>query len=469
MQASRGQVIFTVSVFVILASLDNMALGLLPGMPIPVAADLGVPQGRIGLVTGLVILGTAVTAVYWGYLGDRRSRKRLLFWGTLVWAAGTAASATAQTFGGLLAWQMLTSVGLGSIASVGFSVVSDLISPKRRGLAMSFWGLSQGAGFVAGGLLASQLGAANWRTPLWVTAAAGAAFAGFYLLTFDPPRGRSEPQLAGLFEHDDYVEPIIDVSQLPALARVKSNRWIVLEGIGAQIGYGSLLWAPLLYQSKVIAEGYSPELATRVGGLLVTVFQLSVLSAVVAGWLGDRWQSRDPRGRSLLSMYGIVGAVPFFIAFFFIPLRGLEVTPDAGFWTLLGEVLREMVTNPWVATALVTSFLALVLTAADSPNWFALISDVNLPEHRGTVYGAGNFANGIGRSIGNWAAGAGGEALAASFPPPINWAVVLTIGQLGFLPAGWCYWRLSKSAPDDIARVSVALDERASAEDGPNP
>lgn len=461
MQPSRGQVVFTVTVFVILASLDNMALGLLPGMTIPVAADLGVPEGRIGLITALVIFLTAVTAVYWGYLGDQRSRKRLLFWGTLIWAAGTAASATSQTFTALLLWQMLTSVGLGSIASVGFSVVSDLISPRRRGIAMSFWGLSQGAGFVAGGLLASQLGASDWRTPLWVTALAGGAFAALYLFTFDPPRGRSEPQLAELFDQGDFYEHRIEANQLRDLARVKSNWWIVLEGIGAQIGYGSLLWAPLLYQTKVIAEGYSPEMATRVGGMLVTVFQLSVISAVAAGWLGDRWQARNPRGRALLSMVGIVGAVPFFVAFFFIPLRGLDVTPGAGFWTLLGEVLREMVTNPWVAAALLTSFLALVLTAVDSPNWFALISDVNLPEHRGTVYGAGNFANGIGRSIGNWAGGLGGDALAASFPPPLNWAIVLTIGQVGFLPAGWCYWKLSKTAPADIAAVAAELDRRA--------
>ena len=325
---------------------------------------------------------------------------------------------------------------------------------------MSFWGLSQGAGFVAGGLLASQLGATDWRTPLWVTAIAGAGFAVLYLLTFDPDRGQSEPQLAELFEQGDHYEHRIDASQLRDLARVRSNRWIVLEGIGAQIGYGSLLWAPLLYQTKVMAEGYSPEMATRVGGLLVTIFQLSVITSIAAGWLGDRLQAKSPRGRSLLSMVGVVGAIPFFVAFFFIPLRGLEVTPGAGFWVLVGEVLREIATNPWVASALVASFLALVLTAADSPNWFALISDVNLPEHRGTVYGAGNFANGIGRSIGNWAAGAGGEALAASFPPPLNWAVVLTIGQAGFLPAGWCYWKLSNSAPDDIAAVSSELAKR---------
>ena len=164
-------------------------------------------------------------------------------------------------------------------------------------------------------------------------------------------------------------------------------------------------------------------------------------------------------------MIGIVGAIPFFVAFFFIPLRGLEVTPEAGFWMLVGEVLREIATNPWVASALLASFLALVLTAADSPNWFALIADVNLPEHRGTVYGAGNFANGTGRSFGNWAAGVGGDALAASFPPPLNWAIVLTLGQVGFIPAGWCYWKLSKTAPEDIAAVTAELERRAVADD----
>ena len=41
---------------------------------------------------------------------------------------------------------MIVAVGLGSVASIGFSVISDFISPRRRGLAMSLWGLSQGAG-----------------------------------------------------------------------------------------------------------------------------------------------------------------------------------------------------------------------------------------------------------------------------------------------------------------------------------
>ena len=40
--------------------------------------------------------------------------------------------------------------------------------------------------------------------------------------------------------------------------------------------------------------------------------------------------------------------------------------------------------------------IALALTSANSPNWFALLADVNPPEHRGTVYSLGNLANGVG-------------------------------------------------------------------------
>ncbi|NIS28750.1 MAG: MFS transporter, partial [Actinobacteria bacterium] len=140
-----------------------------------------------------------MTAAGWGYWGDRGNRKRLLFFGTLIWAAGAGLSSQASSFGQLYAFHLILAVGLGSIASVGFSVVSDFVSPRRRGLAMSFWGLSQGVGGLAGGLLASQLGAGDFRKPLVVIAVLGLVFAVLYLLTFDAPRGYSEPELADLY------------------------------------------------------------------------------------------------------------------------------------------------------------------------------------------------------------------------------------------------------------------------------
>ncbi len=438
-----SHIVYTVVVFVVLASLDNAAMLLLPNMLLPVAEGLGVAKSSLGVVTASVILITAITAVAWGYWGDRSSRKRLLLYGTMIWAVGTALSGTADSLGTLWWWQSVTGVGLGSIASVGFSVVSDFIRPTRRGLAMSFWGLSQGAGGVVGGLMASQLGAERWQVPFVWLAGAGILFAGLYLTTYDPERGRSEP-----FASPGGDEYLIDRSQLPGLLRKESNVWLILQGLTAQVAYGSLVWVPLLYQSKVAAEGYDIATATRVGGLFAAIFQVAAVSSIVAGHLGDRWQARNPRGRAYLSMIGILGAVPFFLAFFFVPLRGLNITPiSAGGTTgsLAGEVVASLVTNPWVALAFGMSIVALVPTSADSPNWFALIADVNLPEHRGTVFGVANLANGIGRGAGNFLTGVAAASLLGWFDEPRNYVIGLALFQVFFLPTGYAYWRAGTS------------------------
>ena len=45
---------------------------------------------------------------------------------------------------------LAAALGLGAVASVGYSVVTDLVPPHRRGLVMGLWGLSQGVGSLAG-------------------------------------------------------------------------------------------------------------------------------------------------------------------------------------------------------------------------------------------------------------------------------------------------------------------------------
>ncbi|RPI24517.1 MAG: MFS transporter, partial [Actinobacteria bacterium] len=380
--------------------------------------------------------------------------------GTVVWAGAEALSATATSFTTLLLWQVVAAVGLGAIATVGFSVIADFVGPARRGLAMSFWGLSQGIGGWIGLLLASQLGATDFHIPLLVMAALGFLFAALYLLAFEPPRGFREPELRALYESGGDYGYRIDRSQLPHMFRRRTNIWLILQGITAQVAYGSLVWVPLLYQEKVIAEGYGEATGTRVGGLFSALFLTGALTSILAGHIGDRLQRRTLRARALVSAVGILGAIPFFLAFFWIPLQGLQVTEGAATTTLVLEVVRSLFTNPWVAAAFVTSIAALSLTSADSPNWFALISDVNLPEHRGTVFGLGNMANGIGRAAGTGLTGALAGAIERAVPPPFNWALGLSFFQLFFLPTGWCYWKASHTCPGDIEEVRAVLAVR---------
>lgn len=456
-RGNRGHILFTIVVFVTLASLDNAAIALLPNMVLPVSEELGVSEGAIGAITAIVILVTALTAVGWGYWGDRSSRKRLLLYGTGIWAAGAFLSSTADAYWQLLGWQLVTAVGLGSIASVGFSVISDFVRPGRRGLAMSFWGLSQGIGGLFGGLLASQLGADDFGRPFVVIAVLGAVFGALYLLTFDPPRGFRQPELAPLHESEAAYEHRIEREHVPLLFEKRTNRWIVLQGLTAQLAYGSLIWVPLLYQEKVIDAGYSTATATKVGGIFVALFQVGGLFSILAGHIGDRWQRKDPAGRAKLSTIGILGAIPFFVGFFFVPLRGLDVTRGGSTATLIGDVLTSLVTNPWASLAFVLALAAAAFTGADSPNKFAMISDVNLPEHRGTVFGMADLASGIGRSTGTGLTGLVAGVIERSLAPPLNFALGLSLFQLFFLPTGYCWWRAIESSPGDIEATHVEL------------
>jgi MFS family permease len=449
-----------VVVFVLLASLDNVAIGLVPPLYGPISTGLGVPQRLLGLVTAVSFLVSAVAAVGWAYVGDRTDRKPLLMVGTLIWAAGTGGSALAQNYPTFLAAQLVAAIGLGAVGSVGFSVVTDLISPRRRGLVMSFWGLSQGVGTLAGTLAGGLLGATDWRRPFAVLAVAGLAATVAYLLTYDIRRGQSEPELAGALAAGAEYDYRITRADLPRILGRRTNRWLVLQGLTAQAAFGSLVWLPVLFAERAQSQGYSAATAVVVGSVFATLFQLGGVLSIVGGLVGDALQRRTPRGRALVAAVGILAAVPFYLVLFFVPIR-IDVPDGGGTGAVIGAVLASVFTEPTVGLSLLTAVVALALTSANSPNWFALIADVNPPEHRGTVYSLGNLVNGVGRAAGNGLVGVAFHGLRAAFPPPLNYAVGLAAFQLFFIPTGIMYWLASRTSSRDIEAVADLLHTRA--------
>ncbi|REF37630.1 putative MFS family arabinose efflux permease [Thermasporomyces composti] len=463
LRGSAAHRVYSVVVFLILASIDNVAAVLVPPLYAPIARDLAVPESALGLVTAATFLVAAIAAVGWAYVGDRTRRKPVLLVGTLVWAVGTAGTAVSDTYVAFFGAQLVAAIGLGAVASVGFSVVSDLISPKRRGLVMSFWGLSQGAGTLAGTLLAGLLGASDWRRPFVVLAIVGLVATVAYLLTYDIPRGRSEPELAAVFEHGGEYDHRISRSDLPDILRRRTNVWLVLQGVTAQFVFGSLVWLPRLFQAKAEQQGYPEETAIVVGSLFATLFQLGGITSILGGLVGDRLQRRTPRGRALVASIGILGGIPFYVVLFFLPLP-IDIGEPDGLGAVVAAALTSLVTQPMVGLSFLAALLALALTSANSPNWFALLADVNPPEHRGTVYSLGNLANGVGRSVGNGVVGLVFRTLEkGGIPPPLNYAIGLAAFQLFFVPTGVMYWLASRTSPRDIESVRHTLRARATA------
>ena len=443
--------VYSVTVFIVLASLDNVTISLVPPLYSPISRALGVGEGYIGLVTAVTFLVTAVAAVGWAYVGDRTNRKRVLMIGTLIWSAGAGLTALAGSYAAFFGAQMLAAIGLGAVASVGFSVVSDLISPRRRGLVMSFWGLSQGFGTLAGTLIAGQLGATDYRRPFELMAVLGLVATVAYFFTYDVHRGQSDPELAQVFAAGEEYEHRISRADLPEILQRRTNIWLIMQGLTAQAAFGSLVWLPRLLQAKAEAQGYDEAHAIQIGSLLATLFQLGGVLSIVGGLIGDRWQRHDLGGRAKVAAIGVLAGVPFYALLFFAPLHLPPPTePFAGIFT-----------EPTLWVSLLSAIVALALTSANSPNWFALIVEVNPPEHRGTVYSLGNLVNGVGRSAGNSLVAAVFNSLAARFPPPANLAIGLAMFQAFFIPTGIMYLLAARSAPADIENVRETLRERA--------
>jgi MFS family permease len=452
--------LYSVAVFVVLASLDNVAIGLAPPLYSEISAGLGVRQSAVGLVTAATFLVSAAAAVAWAYVGDRTDRKPLLMAGTLVWALGTAGTAASGGFGWYCCAQVVAAVGLGAVGSVGFSVVSDLIKPRRRGLVMSLWGLSQGVGTLAGTLVGGLLGAGDWRRPFWAVTVLGVAASVGYLFTYDVRRGQSEPELAELFAGGGEYEHRISPDDIRVIFRRRTNLWLVLQGLAAQVTFGSLVWLPQLFRARAEAQGYPAATATAIGSLYATLFQLGGVLSIIGGLVGDRLQRRNPRGRALVAAVGVFAGIPLYVLLFFVPFR-IDVPADAGVGTVAAEVVGSLFTAPQVTLSFLAALLALGLTSANAPNWFALIADVNPPEHRGSVYSLVNLVNGVGRAAGNGLVGVVFRALGSRMPTSSAYAVGLAAFQVFFLPTAFMFYLASRSAPRDIEAVVTTLRSRA--------
>ena len=311
---------------------------------------------------------------------------------------------------------MLASVGLGAVASVGFSVVSDLISPRRRGLVMSLWGLSQ-AHRRAGRHPARRAARRRWNGPAQSTGAgpflllAGLGVVAIlaYLFTYDIRRGQSEPELAALFAAGGDYEHRIDRGDLRGILGRRTNVWLILQGLTAQATFGSLVWLPRLLQAKAEHAGV-PEPDRRSAACSPCSSSSAGCSRSSAGWSATGCSGAPRGGRALVAAFGILAGIPFYVVLFFVPLK-VDVPAGASTGRTVLAVLSSVVTEPTVAIAFLAALVALALTSANSPNWFALLADVNPPEHRGTVlqHGQPGQRRRAGRRATGWSAWCSGR------------------------------------------------------------
>lgn len=90
-----------------------------------------------------------------------------------------------------------------------------------------------------------------------------------------------------------------------------------------------------------------------------------------------------------------------------------------------------------------------------------MITDVNLPEHRGTVIGISRLFRAVGNALSVGAAGFLITSLATNHPSPNNYAITLAAFQFLVIPAGFCYYKVTQHIVKDKTAVTNTLKARA--------
>ena len=453
---------FQFGVFVILASLDNAAAGVLPPLYAIISRELDASEATLGLVTAVYVILIAVSAIFWGYQGDKAHRKPLLLAGTAVWVVAMILTGTATSFRTFLLFQSITAVGVGAVSSIGFSVVSDLVPAHRRGFALSLWSISQGLGAAFGALLASTVGAFNWPIPFFAIAALGLLFGIIYLFIPEPQRGASEPELQPLFEAGKTYNNRINRHDIKTIVQQNSTRWLLIQAFFFSLAFGASVWIPRWAISRVQAQGFDLESATVIGNAIVLILSLGSFASIYTGHLGDQIEKRTLRGRPYLAMLGSIISTPFFIILFFLPLQGIALPESSTLFAYASWILNSFIQNPWLIAAFMIALFGNIFLAADLPNWAAMITNLNLPEHRGTAIGISRLFRAAGHAIGIAAAGFLFEKLQQTFTESDAFAIGLAIFQTIVLVSAGCYTFILKSIAPDHIQIINTLKTRAS-------
>lgn len=358
-------------------------------------------------VFSIYLLAQTVTIPIYGKLSDLFGRKPVLIAGTLIFLAGSAASASSWNMVSLIVFRGAQGLGAGSIMATVATLAGDLYSIRERaaiqGWLSSVWGVAAIVGPLFGGALAQYV---SWR---WI-----------FLINL--PIGVVALALIGIFLHEDFERrhPRVDYA----------GAALVLASVGALIFgllQGGQAWPWQSVQSIAV-------FAAAVVLIAATIWvERHAAEPVLPGWL---WRRRVLAGSNLATVgMGLVMMAPSaYLPTFSQSVQGLGAIA-AGFvlasmsigWPLASSLSGRLYTRiGFRDTALGGSVLIIAASAAfivlpnPAPVWAVVVEQVALGagfgllstpllvgvqsvvgwDRRGVVTGTNMFSRYLGQSLG---------------------------------------------------------------------
>jgi MFS family permease len=272
----------------------------------PLANDFHINYGDSGRTVTAFMIGYFITSPFFGYLGDRFSRKWLIAIGIFVWSLGTVLTGVAQGFGLLLGFRVLVGLGEASYATISPSLISDVFEAKRRNNALTIFYVAIPVGAALGYLVGGEMSARwGWRSAFIWAGLPGLLLALVLLPFAEPRRGQAElaeGQTARKPEARDYLNLFANADyQLVVWGYVAYT-----FALGAFAFWGPTFLEKVHQCDTVVADRFF-------GGVLVVA---GLVGTLVGGFAATAWQRRNPAGYAWLLGLSVLAAVPTAVAAF---------------------------------------------------------------------------------------------------------------------------------------------------------
>jgi predicted MFS family arabinose efflux permease len=373
---NKAQRRFTLVILALAMAILNSDTNVMTPTLAIIEAEFGVNDATIGLMMLLFTIIGAAVSLLWGYFSDKASRKLLFIGAVLIGELPCALTAFAPSYPVFFALRILSGIGLGAAFPLVFAIIGDVFDEKSRPTATGIISVAIAVGNILGTLIGGYLGSGgNWRLPFIVASAPNLVFlALFWAFSPEAKKAASEEATRELVEAGLVYPKTIKLSDYAGLFKVKTNLFLLLQGIA-----GTIPWGSFFFINKYLNENKGLTVANATNVFLCFGLGM-IVGTVVGGQWGGAIFRRAPK------------RLPVFCAL-----------------TTLGGALAVIYVVLWAPSNMIIlsamGFVAAGLAAMTGPNMKTMLLDVNAPEQRGAIFSIFNLTDSLGTGLGRGVAG----------------------------------------------------------------
>lgn len=367
----------------LVAFIDSVDRGILPGVLSLVQDDLGFSDSQAGFLGSIAVLMSFAVTIPAGYMADRLRRTRVIAICLATWGAISALNSTVRSYWQFLAVRAALGAGETIDNPASSSLMADYYPVKLRGRAYAYQRVAPTLGSAIGLAIASVVGdLLGWRAAFLVVGVPGSILAFAVWRLREPKRGESDDESgsgSGELLETAARRGITSLwPEIKTTLRVPSLRALMFGSAissGALAGFG--FWAVAFYERHTSLG--TAGAGTRVGAVILLG---AVIGTILGGRAADRARGRDPGApMRLAAMTQSVAALIFVPSFFPMPLalrlpmQIVAVAYVVAAFPALSAMISEVVPAAIRGIAFsVSGFLGALVSAA-SPLLIGAIAD----------------------------------------------------------------------------------------------